>query len=89
MWNGMLQGDMKNKEKRIHPTQKPVALYEWLLNNFAIEGDLILDTHVGSGSSRIACYNLNFDFIGYEIDETYFKDQEKRYEAHTRQLRLF
>lgn len=89
MWNGMLQEDMKDKEKRIHPTQKPVALYEWLLKTFAVEGDLILDTHVGSGSSRIACYNLNFDFIGYEIDETYFKDQEKRYEAHTRQLRLF
>ena len=88
-WDGFLQADMKNKEKRIHPTQKPVALYEWLLNNFAVEGDMILDTHVGSGSSRIACYNLNFDFVGYEIDETYFKDQEKRYEAHTRQLRLF
>lgn len=78
-WDGMLQEDMKNKEKRIHPTQKPVALYEWLLENYAKAGQKILDTHVGSGSSRIACHKLGFDFIGYEIDEQYFKDQEKRY----------
>ena len=78
-WAGMLQGDMKEKEKRIHPTQKPVALYEWILRNYAKEGDKILDTHVGSGSSRIACAKLGFDFVGYEIDETYFKLQEERY----------
>ena len=78
-WAGMLQGDMKNKEKRIHPTQKPVALYEWILRNYAKEGDLILDTHVGSGSSRIACEKLGFDFVGYEIDETYYELQEKRF----------
>ncbi len=88
-WNGMLQGDMKNKEERIHPTQKPVALYEWILNRYAKKGDKILDTHVGSGSSRIAAYNLNFDFTGYEIDPVYYELQEKRFEAHTRQLRLF
>lgn len=79
IWMGMLQGDMKEKETRIHPTQKPVALYEWILRNYAKEGDKILDTHVGSGSSRIACAKLGFDFVGYEIDETYFKLQEERY----------
>ena len=78
-WNGMLQGDMKEKETRIHPTQKPVALYEWLLKHYAKQGDKILDTHVGSGSSRIACEKLGFDFIGYEIDEYYWQMQEERY----------
>ena len=85
----MLQEDMKDKEKRIHPTQKPVALYEWILKNFANAGDRILDTHVGSGSSRIAAYNLDFEFIGYEIDKVYFEAQERRFKAHTRQIRLF
>lgn len=75
----MLQGDMKEKETRIHPTQKPVALYEWLLKHYAKQGDKILDTHVGSGSSRIACEKLGFDFIGYEIDEYYWQMQEERY----------
>lgn len=89
LWNGMLQGDMKNKEERIHPTQKPVALYEWILKRYANEGDKILDTHVGSGSSRIAAYNLGFDFTGYEIDPEYWKAQEERYKKHTSQLRLF
>jgi site-specific DNA-methyltransferase (adenine-specific) len=78
-WNGMLQGDMKNKEKRIHPTQKPIRLYEWLLKNYAKPGDKILDTHLGSGSSRIAAHNLGFDFWGYEIDEEYYNDQEQRF----------
>ena len=88
-WQGMLQEDMKNKEKRIHTCQKPVALYEWILKNYAKEGDKILDTHVGSGSSRIAAYNLGFDFTGYEIDPEYWKAQEERYKKHTSQLRLF
>lgn len=88
-WNGMLQEDMKNKEKRIHPTQKPVALYEWLLKEYAKPGDKILDTHVGSGSSRIAAYNLGFDYTGFEIDKNYFKAQEDRFKNHTAQLRLF
>lgn len=88
-WNGMLQEDMKNKEERIHPTQKPVALYEWLLNNYAKEGDKILDTHVGSGSSRIAAYNLGYDFIGYEIDPVYWEAQEKRFKEHAQQINLF
>ena len=60
-WNGMLQQDMKNKEVRIHPTQKPVRLYEWLLDNYAKEGDKILDTHLGSGSIAVACHNRKFD----------------------------
>ncbi len=88
-WQGMLQGDMKNKENRIHPTQKPVALYEWLINNYAKQGDKILDTHLGSGSSRIAAYNLGFDFVGCEIDEDYFKAQEERFARHTAQGNLF
>ena len=88
-WQGMLQGDMKNKETRFHPTQKPVALYEWLLTNYAKEGDRILDTHLGSGSSRIAAYNLGFDFVGCEIDKEYFDKQEERFARHTAQTSLF
>jgi len=71
---------------RIHPTQKPVALYEWLLKNYAKPGDKILDTHLGSGSSRIAAYNMGFEFVGYEIDEDYFKAQEERFQAHISQM---
>jgi site-specific DNA-methyltransferase (adenine-specific) len=74
---------------RIHPTQKPIALYEWLLRNYAKPGDKILDTHLGSGSSRIAAYNLGFDFVGYEIDTDYFNAQEERFQKHTAQIRLF
>lgn len=73
---------------RIHPTQKPVALYEWLLNTYAQKGYKILDTHLGSGSSRIACYNGGYDFWGYEIDKEYFEKQEQRFENHTSQLRM-
>jgi site-specific DNA-methyltransferase (adenine-specific) len=89
VWNGMLQGDMKNKEERFHPTQKPVALYKWILSKYAKPGDKILDTHLGSGSSRIAAYDLGFDFVGYEIDKFYFDKQEERFEKHTAQLDLF
>ena len=74
---------------RIHPTQKPVRLYEWLLANYAKEGDKILDTHLGSGSSRIACHNLNFDFVGAELDKDYFDAAEFRYQEHIKQGRLF
>jgi site-specific DNA-methyltransferase (adenine-specific) len=88
-WNGMLQQDMANKEKRIHPTQKPVALYKWLLINYAKEGDKILDTHLGSGSSRIAAYDLGFDFTGYELDKDYFNAQEQRFANHIAQPKLF
>jgi len=77
------------KDGTIHPTQKLVKLYEWLLMNYAKEGDKILDTHLGSGSSRIAAYNLGFDFTGCELDEDYFNDHVKRFETHIKQLKLF
>lgn len=73
----------------IHPTQKPVALYKWLLKNYAKPGDKIFDSHVGSGSIRIACHDLGFDFEGCEIDEDYWKAQEKRYKNHIAQADLF
>ena len=77
------------EEVRFHPTQKSIALYEWLLTHYAKQGDRILDTHLGSGSSRIAAYNLGFDFVGYEIDTDYFNAQEERFQKHTAQIRLF
>ena len=88
-WQGMLQGDMKNKEFRIHPTQKPIKLYEWLLKNYANQGDKILDTHLGSGSSRIACYTYGFDFTGIELDFEYFNASVKRFDDYIKQLTLF
>ena len=88
-WNGMLQQNMKDKEIRIHPTQKPVALYKWLLHNYAKQGDKILDTHLGSGSSRIAAYDMGFDFTAFELDEEYFYAQEKRFNQFKSQLKLF
>ena len=74
---------------KIHPTQKPIELYAYLLARFAKPGDKILDTHLGSGSSRIAAYDAGLDFTGYEIDPEYFKAQEERFEAHAAQLSLF
>lgn len=88
-WQGMLQGNMANKEQRIHPTQKPVALYAWIYEKYANPGDKILDTHLGSGSSRIAAYDAGLDFVGCEIDPDYFKAQEERFRAHTAQENLF
>lgn len=88
-WNGMIQGDMKNKENRFHPTQKPTALYRWLYQHYAHDGDRILDTHLGSGSSRIAAYDAGLYFVGCEIDKTYFDLQEERFAAHTAQQSLF
>lgn len=88
-WNGMLQENMKNKEIRIHPTQKPVALYEWLLTRYAKEGDKILDTHVGSASSLIACHNLRFDYVGFELDPYYFSEASKRLENVKAQTSIF
>ena len=88
-WHGMRQQNMKDKEQRIHPTQKPVALYEWILANYAKEGDLILDTHLGSGSSRIAAYKGGFNFVGFEIDQEYYEKQEKRFNEYKSQLTLF
>ena len=76
-------------DKRIHPTQKPIALYDWIFQNYAKEGDLILDTHLGSQSSRIAAHKHKLDFIGYEIDVDYFNEGNKRYETFASQLTLF
>ena len=91
MWNGMMQGksieegyimqgNKKLNEKRIHPTQKPIALYEWIIQTYAKPGMSIFDSHVGSGSSRIAASKLGYDFVGCEIDPYYFDAQEKRYQ---------
>jgi len=73
---------------RIHPTQKPVKLYEWLLKNYAKEGDRILDTHLGSGSSAIAAHYAGYDFVGCELDEDYYKAAVKRFDAETKQQAL-
>lgn len=88
-WSGMLQGDMKNKELRIHPTQKPVKLYEWILTNYAKPGQTIFDSHMGSGSSAIAAINLGFEYVGCELDADYYSAACKRIEQHATQERLF
>lgn len=88
-WNGMLQQDMKNKEHRIHPTQKPVALYKFLLDKYANKEMKILDTHIGSGSIGVACWDLGIDLVGYEIDKEYYDNARKRIEQHTLQTQLF
>jgi site-specific DNA-methyltransferase (adenine-specific) len=74
---------------KIHPTQKPVKLYEWLLMNYANKGDKILDTHLGSGSIAIACHNLRYDLEGYELDKEYFESASKRLKRHQQQLTIF
>jgi len=102
MWNGMMQGSMsdgrimegnkKKNQKRIHPTEKPIQLYRWQLIRFAKPGWKILDTHLGSGSSRLAAEELGFNFWGYELDKDHFEAQEKRfaaYSAHSAQTKLF
>lgn len=100
MWNGMMQGksiseghiqqgNKKLNEKRIHPTQKPVALYDWIFKHYAARGDMILDTHVGSGSSRIAAYEADLNFVGFEIDPEYFGLEEQRYREYTSQTSMF
>ena len=78
-----------NSEGRIHPTQKPITLYDFVLKEFAEDGNLILDTHVGSGSSRIACAKAGLNFTGFEIDKDYYEKQEKRFKNHIAQARLF
>ena len=88
-WHGMLQQNMKNKEERIHPTQKPVQLYKWLLQNYAKEGDTILDTHFGSLSIGIACHDLKFDLTAIELDKDYYEMAKKRLINHQKQLTLF
>nr|DAO29067.1 MAG TPA: adenine specific DNA methyltransferase [Caudoviricetes sp.] len=87
-WNGMIQQNMKCKEKRIHPTQKPVALYEWILNKYAKTGDVILDTHVGSASSLIACHNTGHKFVGFELDKYYYDLSKKRLDEEMTQMNL-
>ena len=89
IWNGMIQHDMKNKEHRIHPTQKPVQLYKWLLKTYANEGDKILDTHLGSGPIAIACHDLGFDLTACELDTDYYNAAMKRIEDYKKQLVLF
>ena len=93
-WRGNVQGNMINwknegPDRRIHPTQKPIALYKWLLQNYAKPGQTIFDSHVGSGSIRIACHDLGFDFEGCEIDPDYWQAQEDRYNQHIDQGDLF
>ena len=99
LWNGMCQGTPGNgtkmqgnkalNEVRIHTAQKPVPLYHWIFHNYAQPGWSILDTHLGSGSSRIAAYDLGLDFTGYEIVEETFLKQEDRFAAHSAQCRIF
>jgi site-specific DNA-methyltransferase (adenine-specific) len=79
---------MKNKEHRIHPTQKPIALYAWIFHNYAKPGMKILDTHLGSESSRIAAHKAGLDFTGYELDKEYFVAQEKRFSQYRSQLTM-
>lgn len=88
-WHGMLQGDMKHKEERIHPTQKPVALYSWILNKYSNKDDIILDTHVGSASSLIACHRTNHRFVGFELDEYYYKLANQRLKDEMSKKKLF
>ena len=79
---------MNDNDKRIHTTQKPVALYEWILSRYAKDGDIILDTHVGSASSLIACYNTNHKFVGFELDKYYYELSKKRLDAEMAQMRI-
>jgi len=90
-WNGLADGikGRNKKTKTIHPTQKPVKLYEWLLMNYAKEGYKILDTHLGSGSIAIACHNLGYDLEGYELDKDYYEAASKRLKDHQSQIRMF
>lgn len=100
MWNGMMQGkslaegdvmqgDKRKNEKRIHPTQKPVILYDWIFGKYALPGYKVLDTHLGSGSSRIAAYKAGLDFVGFEIDRPIFEAEEQRFAEFAAQLSLF
>ncbi len=88
-WHGMLQQNMKNKEIRIHPTQKPVALYRWLLDKYAKPDFKILDTHLGSGSNAIACHWFGCELVASELDEEYYNASLKRFKTVTAQQKMF
>ena len=79
----------KPGDTRFHPTQKPVALYKWLLEHYAHKGDIILDTHVGSASSLIACDQLGYNYIGFEIDDVYYRKAVERIKTQTAQMTIF
>ena len=90
LWAGcMREKNSYGKEVRIHPTHKPIDLYRWTLKTYAKEGDTILDTHLGSGSSRIAAHDMGFDFTGYEIDKDYYEASEQRFQNHIQQGTIF
>lgn len=100
MWRGMFQGksvsegtvqqgNKRLNEKRIHPCQKPVALYEWILSRYAKSGDIILDTHVGSASSLIACHRAGYEYVGYELDKDYYISSKERLDTEKSQLTIF
>ena len=78
-----------SKTEKIHPTEKPIKLYDWLLHNYAKKGQKILDTHLGSGSIGVACYNFDVDLVGIEINEYYFKKAKERIDNMTLQIRMF
>ena len=84
-WSGFIMPSNERGKKRIHPTQKPISLYEWILMKYAKEGDKIVDTHRGSASLDIACHNLGFDLVTCEIDTDYFNDGNKRLKQHQNQ----
>lgn len=91
-WNGMIQGFHGKKQLNeigIHPTQKPIALYKWILSKYAKKGDKILDTNLGSGSIAIACEDLGFDLTACEIDPIYYKDAMNRIHDYQKQIKLF
>jgi len=88
-WHGMIQYDMKNKETRIHPTQKPIPLYKWLLDKYAKSNDKILDTHLGSGSIAIACHDYKFELTACELDKEYYDKAIQRIKNHVGQTKLF
>lgn len=88
-WSGMLQGNMKHKEKRIHPTQKPLPVIEWILNKYTKEGDLICDPFMGSGTTAVACHKLQRRFIGFELDKEYYDLANERIEEVKNQLSIF
>ena len=85
----MIQQQGREHEYRIHPTQKPVALYEWLLDKYAKPGDTILDTHVGSASSLIACHKTRHNFVGFEIDPEYYRQAKERLDAEMAQMSIY